>query len=79
MGNYRAGRRGLIDGVTMKIKVSDGYITKTAQLFSGREYIKGEYRNVPQGCEGEARHLSALGVVDIEPAPREKEKKGQGK
>lgn len=46
----------------MEARVKPNYRWKTVTAFSGREYVKSEFRLVPQDCEAQARANGSLEV-----------------
>jgi len=68
----------------MQARVKDKYRWKVVTACGGREYIKGEYRPVPEGFEGEVQGHPALEVESAQITGRSdekvsKSKKGSGK
>ena len=58
----------------MQARVRSDYRFSVVTAFTGREFIKGEWRLVPAGCEDEAIHHIALDVQDDpQPLPVAKE------
>ena len=49
----------------MKAKVKGSYAGGLVRAFTGREYVRYEYRIVPEGCEAEAHRLNELGLLEL--------------
>lgn len=52
----------------LEAKLKDSYYMNSIQLFSGREYVKGEWRPVPAGKEEQAQENDNLELRDSESA-----------
>lgn len=53
----------------MKAKLKNEYPWPTAQLLVGREYVKSEWRAVPEELEDDARGLAMLELQEDEAIP----------
>lgn len=59
----------------MRAKLLASYPQNKAQLLEGREYVKTEYRSVPEEREDEARRLVAWDIIEIEADAQETEER----
>jgi len=53
----------------MRAKVAKDYRHPIVRAFGGLEFVKSEYRRVPDGMANEADRLVAAGLLEIEAAP----------
>jgi hypothetical protein len=59
----------------MRAKLSASYSHNKVRLLAGREFVKNEYRDVPEEREDEARRLAGWNILDIETDAQETEER----
>ena len=50
----------------MKAKVNKSYAGPLVRAFGGHEYVRFEYRDVPEGCDAEAHRLEEYGLIELQ-------------